>query len=127
MLIEIICKLIQIKVKNTFSFFCQSRNRKKAEKRIIKLSLKHQILSPFTAFVGIEENKLIQNNQVSHTRYVPIQISRGDEHLLDYSSAQSVQQGGFLKNFMRTQISQMKSFTVEQNVLMSKSAVKRVR
>ncbi|CAF1202574.1 unnamed protein product [Adineta ricciae] len=102
-------------------------NRKKVEQQIIKLSLRHQILSPFTAFVGIEENKLIQNNQVSNTRYVPIQISRGDEHLLDYSSAQSVQQGGFLKNIMRIGTYPVQSFTAEQHVVLSKSAVKRAR
>ncbi|UJR07093.1 hypothetical protein I4U23_011381 [Adineta vaga] len=54
-------------------------------KQIIQLSLTHNILSPLTAFVGIEENKLIQDNRPSQTRYVPIQIAKGDEHLL-YSS-----------------------------------------
>ncbi|CAF3994150.1 unnamed protein product, partial [Rotaria sp. Silwood1] len=50
--------------------------------RIIVLSLAHQIVSPYTAFVGVETT----TNQSDVTappevRHVPIQISNDDGHL----------------------------------------------
>lgn len=59
------------------------RNDSTLEQRITALSLNHQILSPYTAFVGVETNSQKHNNTLSQVRYVPIQISRGDEHLFD--------------------------------------------
>ncbi|CAF2887846.1 unnamed protein product [Rotaria sp. Silwood2] len=54
---------------------------KEAEKkRIIELSLKHKILSPHTAFIGIEK-RLDGNNAHMVLREVPIQISADDQHL----------------------------------------------
>ncbi|CAF3276237.1 unnamed protein product [Rotaria socialis] len=51
------------------------------KKRIIKLSLKYQILSPHTAFIGVEK-RVNASNADMVLREVPIQISADDEHLL---------------------------------------------
>jgi hypothetical protein len=50
------------------------------KKRIIELSLKHKILSPHTAFVGIEKRANASNPDMV-LREVPIQISTDDQHL----------------------------------------------
>ncbi|CAF4068533.1 unnamed protein product [Rotaria sordida] len=50
------------------------------KKRIIELSLKHKILSPHTAFIGIEK-RTDGNNAHMALREVPIQISVDDQHL----------------------------------------------
>ncbi|CAF1094814.1 unnamed protein product [Adineta steineri] len=50
------------------------------KQRIIGLSLAHQILSPYTAFVGIETSRSGQSNALQ-SRHVPIQVSRDGEHL----------------------------------------------
>ncbi|CAF0916379.1 unnamed protein product [Adineta steineri] len=50
------------------------------KKRIIELSLKYNILSPYTSFVGIEK-RLNGNNDQMVLREVPIQISADDQHL----------------------------------------------
>jgi hypothetical protein len=50
------------------------------EKRIIQLSLKYNILSPHTAFIGIEK-RVNANNTDMVLREVPIQISADDQHL----------------------------------------------
>jgi hypothetical protein len=50
------------------------------KKRIIELSLKYKILSPFTAFVGIEK-RLNASNADMVLREVPIQISADDQQL----------------------------------------------
>jgi len=55
----------------------EKENRKK---RIIELSLKYNILSPYTAFVGIEK-RVNGNNDDMVLREVPIQISADDQHL----------------------------------------------
>ena len=52
------------------------------EQQIIALSLAHQILSPYTAFVGVET--MINRSDVTGppiVRHIPIQISKDDEHL----------------------------------------------
>jgi hypothetical protein len=50
------------------------------KRRIIELSLKHNILSPYTAFIGVE--KRINGNNVDMVlREVPIQISADDQRL----------------------------------------------
>lgn len=41
----------------------------------------HQILSPYTAFVGVETTGPKINTTNMKVRHVPIQISKGDEHL----------------------------------------------
>ncbi|CAF2920181.1 unnamed protein product [Rotaria sp. Silwood2] len=51
------------------------------KKRIIELSLKYHILSPHTAFIGVEK-RTNGNNDDMILREVPIQISADDEHLL---------------------------------------------
>ena len=63
--------------------FCCLFNRTNStlEQRIIALSLKHQILSPYTAFVGVETINSKNNYTDSKVRYIPIQISKGNEHL----------------------------------------------
>jgi hypothetical protein len=50
------------------------------KKRVIQLSLKHKILSPYTAFIGIEK-RANANNVDMVLREVPIQISADDQHL----------------------------------------------
>jgi hypothetical protein len=54
------------------------------KKRIIELSLKYNILSPHTAFVGIEKRVNASNADMT-LREVPIQISADDQHLASYS------------------------------------------
>jgi len=54
------------------------------KKRIIELSLKYNILSPHTAFVGIEK-RVNASNVDMILREVPIQISADDQHLASYS------------------------------------------
>jgi hypothetical protein len=49
------------------------------KKRIIQLSLKYNILSPHTAFVGIEKRVNSSNTNII-LREVPIQISADDQH-----------------------------------------------
>jgi hypothetical protein len=50
------------------------------KKRIIQLSLEYNILSPHTAFVGIEKRANASNTDMV-LREVPIQISADDQHL----------------------------------------------
>lgn len=50
------------------------------KKQTIELSLKYNILSPYTAFVGIEKREN-ENNAGMVLREVPIQISADDQHL----------------------------------------------
>lgn len=68
----------------------QFRSAKQLERRITELSLTHGILSPFTAFVGVEESRSTKDAHRSQIRNVPVQISRGDEHLL-FSAADNNQ------------------------------------
>ncbi|CAF2637920.1 unnamed protein product [Rotaria sp. Silwood2] len=51
------------------------------KQRIIELSLKYNILNPYTAFVGIEK-RANQSNAEMVLREVPIDISADDQHLL---------------------------------------------
>ncbi|CAF3589769.1 unnamed protein product [Adineta steineri] len=53
------------------------------KKRIIELSLKYNILSPHTAFVGVEK-RMNASNADMILREVPIQISADDQHLLTH-------------------------------------------
>jgi hypothetical protein len=57
-----------------------SDEKEERKKRIIDLSLKYNILSPYTAFVGIEK-RMNGNNDDMVLREVPIQISADDQHL----------------------------------------------
>ena len=52
-----------------------------AREKITKLSLRYNILSPHTAFVGIEK-RVNASNAAMVLREVPIQISADDQHLL---------------------------------------------
>ncbi|CAF0827662.1 unnamed protein product [Adineta ricciae] len=62
----------------------QSSNTEKltidSKQRIIALSLKYNILSPYTAFVGVEKRMDASNTNMA-LREVPIQISADDQHL----------------------------------------------
>ena len=55
------------------------RNITNGEQRIRELSLQHQILSQYTAFVGVETEGPIQNTTNMTVRYVPIQLSKESE------------------------------------------------
>ena len=57
------------------------------EERITNVSLNHGILSPYTAFVGVERTGPKVNANDSKVRHIPIQISKGDEHLFQPSMA----------------------------------------
>ncbi|CAF3425625.1 unnamed protein product [Rotaria socialis] len=65
----------------------ESQNNTILEQRITMLSMNHQILSPYTAFVGVENTTTKYNNTQSKIRHIPIQISKGDEHLFHPQSA----------------------------------------
>ena len=69
------------------------RNNTTLEQRITTLSVNHQILSPYTAFVGVETTASKTNNTPSKVRHVPIQISKGDEHLFNYLAMPSYSYG----------------------------------
>ncbi|CAF3863968.1 unnamed protein product, partial [Rotaria magnacalcarata] len=51
------------------------------QQHIISLSLSHQILSPYTAFIGVE-NRSWRNGTISQVRQVPVNISQGDGYSL---------------------------------------------
>ncbi|CAF1388833.1 unnamed protein product [Rotaria sordida] len=55
-------------------------NKEMIKNQIIELSLKYNILSPHTAFVGIEK-RINASNDKMILREVPIQISADDQHL----------------------------------------------
>jgi hypothetical protein len=57
-----------------------SNNEDETTKRIIELSVKYNILSPHTAFIGIEK-RINGSNKDMILREVPIQISSDDQHL----------------------------------------------
>lgn len=57
-----------------------------------ELSLEHQILSPYTAFVGVERDGPIQNNTLAKVRYVPIQLSKDSEY---QSTPQAMSYGSY--------------------------------
>ncbi|CAF2826685.1 unnamed protein product [Rotaria sp. Silwood2] len=56
--------------------------------------MNHQILSPYTAFVGVETTSPKNNNTGSQVRHIPIQISKGDEHLFGSQPSFSYSYGG---------------------------------
>ncbi|CAF0991709.1 unnamed protein product [Adineta steineri] len=64
------------------------------KKRIIDLSLKYNILSPYTAFIGVEKRTNMSNAEMI-LREVPIQISVDDQHLQTFQPSYS-NSGGFL-------------------------------
>jgi len=59
--------------------------------------MKHQILSPYTAFVGVETVSPKNNNTNSKVRHIPIQVSKGDEHLLFPQQSFSMYQHGHMR------------------------------
>ncbi|CAF1303922.1 unnamed protein product [Adineta steineri] len=61
-----------------------SKNNSTLEQRITNLSLNHQILSPYTAFVGVETTSPKNNNTYSKVRHTPIQISNDVKQLLNF-------------------------------------------
>ncbi|CAF2642900.1 unnamed protein product [Rotaria sp. Silwood2] len=54
--------------------------KRMTKKSVIDLSLKYQILSPYTAFIGVEK-RVNASNADMVLREVPIQISTDDQHL----------------------------------------------
>jgi hypothetical protein len=54
--------------------------KEEMKKRILKLSLKYHILSPYTSFIGIEK-RLNGNNDEMVLREVPVEISTDNQHL----------------------------------------------
>ncbi|CAF1337573.1 unnamed protein product [Rotaria sordida] len=58
----------------------ETSSEETVKQRIIALSLKYNILSPYTAFVGIEKRTNTSNIDMV-LREVPIQISADDQHL----------------------------------------------
>jgi hypothetical protein len=54
------------------------------KKRIIELSLKYNILSPYTAFIAVQK-RINANNDDMVLREIPIQISADDQHLQIHS------------------------------------------
>jgi hypothetical protein len=50
------------------------------------LSLEHQILCPYTAFVGVETDGPVQNNTLSKVRYIPIQLSKDSKYQAPFQS-----------------------------------------
>jgi len=74
-------------------------DEKTIKQHIIELSLKYNILSPHTAFVGIEKRTNASNAEMV-LREVPIEISADDRHLLSplsgfHSSVGSRGRGGY--------------------------------
>ncbi|CAF3071487.1 unnamed protein product [Rotaria sp. Silwood2] len=65
------------------------------KQRIIALSLTHQILSPYTAFVGVETTRSKTSSTVQ-VRPVPIQTSKDDEHLPSQNGFSSTQSPQFI-------------------------------
>ncbi|UJR35008.1 hypothetical protein I4U23_027784 [Adineta vaga] len=55
-------------------------DKQTTKQRIIELSIKYHILSPYTAFIGIEKRTNTNNDEMV-LREVPIQISADDQHL----------------------------------------------
>ncbi len=51
--------------------------------------MNHQILSPYTAFVGVETTGPKIDSTDLKIRHIPIQVSKGDEHLLSSQTAYS--------------------------------------
>ena len=66
-----------------------NRDKKAVEERILQLSLDHGILSAYTAFVGVESTTSKDGNVKSVVRHIPIQISKGDEHMFQPSFSPS--------------------------------------
>jgi hypothetical protein len=62
-------------------------DKEERKKRIIELSLKYNILSPYTAFVGIEK-RVNGNNDDMILRKVSIQISADNKHLYNFLRTQ---------------------------------------
>ncbi|CAF4705498.1 unnamed protein product [Rotaria sp. Silwood1] len=75
--------------KDKQDFFKKKENNSTLEQQITTLSMSHQILSPYTAFVAIETTGPKNNNTGSKVRHIPIQISKGGEHLFSHQSVYS--------------------------------------
>jgi hypothetical protein len=67
------------------------------KQRIIELSLKYNILSPHTAFVGIEKRTNSSNADMV-LREVPIEISADDQHLLSQAPVMCFAAAGGMMN-----------------------------
>ncbi|CAF3519838.1 unnamed protein product [Adineta steineri] len=76
--------LIQELQHENYNLQQENKDNSTLEERITKLSLNHQILSPYTAFVGVETTSPKNNNTYAKVRHIPIQISNDDKHLLNF-------------------------------------------
>jgi len=56
--------------------------------------MNHQILSPYTAFVGVETSGPKINNTHSKVRHIPIQITKDDEHLFTQRASSYLRYSG---------------------------------
>ena len=75
-----------IKICRIYLFIFSDRDESTREQRIKNLSITYQILSPYTAFVGVETTGPKINTDNLKVRHIPIQIAKGDEHLFGYAS-----------------------------------------
>ena len=77
----------------------EKTSKEEVKQRIIDLSLKHKILSPYTAFVGIEKRPNSSNAEMI-LREVPIEISADDKNLyrssIRYSHMSALTSSAFL-------------------------------
>ena len=85
-----LCLPIDQKWTSLFSSLTATR-----EQSITQLSLAHQILSPFTAFIGVETIKSQTGNAQTEVRHVPIQISSRTEPLPSNTIPSSMSGMGF--------------------------------
>lgn len=67
-------------------------NKEMIKKRIIELSLKYNILSPYTAFIAVQK-RINPNNDDMVLLEIPIQISADDQHLQIHSPPMPVDIG----------------------------------
>ncbi|CAF1085766.1 unnamed protein product [Adineta steineri] len=75
----------------------ETSSEETTKQRIITLSLKYNILSPHTAFVGIEKRTNTSNTDMI-LREVPIQITADDQHLQRSGSGRGLGRGGALRH-----------------------------
>lgn len=65
----------------SYLFIFHHRNKLSTIEQITKLSLDYQILSPYTAFVGVETTGSQVDISQLKVRYVPIQIAKDDQYV----------------------------------------------
>ncbi|CAF3924382.1 unnamed protein product, partial [Rotaria sp. Silwood1] len=81
------------------------------KKSIIELSLKYQILSPYTAFIGVEKRVNVSNADML-LREIPIEISADDRHL-ERASFTSLRAVSAPQRALRTPVLNFSSFEIQ--------------